>query len=94
MGLQICSKQSEPFPKEGLDLKKLTTGLLKGTYRWTYTSDEYREEDVLRHLSNNEISLINCWTVVEEKVLKKIKNGYKQQQTPPPSKGRNRNTSN
>lgn len=92
IGLQIYAKQSEPFPKKGLDLKKLTTGMLRGTYKWTYTFDKFREEDVLRHLNNNEISLRDSWVTVEDQVFKNIRNGYKHQQTPPPSKGRNRDT--
>lgn len=31
--LQIYAKQSEPFPKKVLDLKGLTKGMLKGTYK-------------------------------------------------------------
>lgn len=40
IGLQIYAKKSEPFPKKGLDLKGLTTGMLKGKFKWTYTSEE------------------------------------------------------
>lgn len=33
LGLQIFAKNSEPFSEEGMDLRKLATGLLKGTYK-------------------------------------------------------------
>lgn len=62
IGLEIFAKQSEGFPKEDFSLRSLTTGMLQGKYKWTYTSTNYREEDILRLLNNNEISLRDsCW---------------------------------
>lgn len=93
LGLEIFSKQSEGFPQENFSLKALTKGMLKGTYKWTYSNGRYTEDEILKHLNNNEISLRDCWRIVEDQKFKKIRNGYTQQRTPPPNKIRARNES-
>lgn len=74
LGLEIFCKESEPFPTENFRLKALTKGLLKGIYKWTYNNGRYTEDEIVRHLNNNEIRLRDCWRVVEDQRFKKIRN--------------------
>lgn len=90
LGLEVMVSKSTGWPKESFSLRELTRGMLEGTYKWTYSSKRHTDEEIYKLISNNEVKMEGCWKVVDDQSFRKIRNGYKEEKTPPPSKLRNR----
>ena len=86
IGLQIITRKSTGWPKEQIYIEQIKEGIENGKYKWTYTSAVYEDENIYLHLTNNEIDLRKVWTIVEDPIFRKIRNGLQQVKTPPLSK--------
>ena len=93
IGLQIITKKSEGWPREILNIRTLKKGMENGLYKWRYTNTAYSEQEIYHYICNNEISLNNCWCIIDDSQFNKIRSGQINERTPPPSKSRLRHLS-
>ena len=83
IGLQIVTKKSTGWPKEQIYIEQIKEGIDSGKYKWIFTSTAYREEEIYTLLINNGIELNKVWTIVDDSIFRKIRNGLQQEKTPP-----------
>ena len=87
IGLQIITKSSVGWPQDTvLSLRRLREGFENDIYKWCYTDNSFLEESIFKCIINNEVDFDNCWALMEDNRFSKIRNGFIEEKTPPPSK--------
>ena len=86
IGLKIITKKSTGWPKEQIYIEHIKGGIENGRFKWTYSTTAYEEEVIYQHQINNEIDLNKVWTIVDDSIYRKIRNGLQQEKTPFPDK--------
>lgn len=86
IGLQIITRESRGWPRNGFDVDELIDGLQRRDYKWTFTSNELDEEEVFQKINRNEIDLKNCWKIVEDSTYNKIRSGHLRERSPVPNR--------
>ena len=82
IGLIITASEKTGFPKGKFNTDKLTEGINKNIYKWTYSNKDLSEELVYNQLCNNEIDLKSCWRLTDNGTFRKIRSGLLTERSP------------
>ncbi len=81
LGLHFFTTTGKEWPPK-IPTVELLRGINSKKYKWTYTNMNYNEEQILRKIENDEISLTNCFSTVESDEFRKIRPGPIQERSP------------
>ena len=83
IGLQFFTTEERGWPQGKFTLEDLTTGIYHNKYKFTFTDNNYSEENVLELIKNEDNLLKECWNTIEIDTFRKTRPGCIQERSPP-----------
>ncbi len=79
--LEIISKESNGWP-DNIQLSHLVTGIEDGTYKFAYNEPTIEAHEVLDLIENGEITMHDCFIILEDSIFRKIRSGQIKERSP------------
>lgn len=82
LGIQIYVSEEVGWPQGNFNERDLIMGINKNIYKWTYTTKEIEEDQIIRMIKERTINLRGCFTAVDKTFFRKIRNGLQAERSP------------
>lgn len=94
IGLKIYTAESQGWPESKITKEKLIKGIEDNIYKWTYTNNALKEDEVWRKIVFNQIETEDCYRILEDGIFNRLASGLTDEFSPlKPKPKRHRTTS-